>query len=290
MPAYFCLSGAVFSIELKKNKYPSVFDLIKCKARRLLLPLLFVWICWNIPIKMFSHYYERLKYPFIAALEQIPFPYCVYLWFIEALFFIFILDYYIEKISNIKTQSYIVFALFLIGIVFSRFYGSWNFLGNPFEYLIWFWLGHYIDRFIRKLHNKIKIKRKAWLCIEFAIFLATFLLARPIPHGYFILNITILPFIGTIWVWDFSGFLADKFCNKKSAFLKISSYTYGIYLWAEPLNYIVLFVFYSVFGVRAFLSAAGSFEIWITRIVFSVFVALTITKILQQVKFPIKAY
>lgn len=63
MPAYFCLSGAVFSMELKKNRYSSVSKLIREKAKRLLIPLLFVWLVWNIPIKMLAGYYDGLAHP-----------------------------------------------------------------------------------------------------------------------------------------------------------------------------------------------------------------------------------
>ena len=44
MPTYFCLSGAVFSLELSRGKYPSLGPLAAAKARRLLMPLCFVWL------------------------------------------------------------------------------------------------------------------------------------------------------------------------------------------------------------------------------------------------------
>ena len=91
MPAYFCLSGAVFSMELKKNRYSSVSKLIREKAKRLLIPLLFVWLVWNIPIKMLAGYYDGLAHPLMMAVIQIIFPNAVYLWFLEALFFCFVI-------------------------------------------------------------------------------------------------------------------------------------------------------------------------------------------------------
>lgn len=105
MPAYFCLSGAVFSMELKKNRYSFVSKLIREKAKRLLIPLLFVWLVWNIPIKMLAGYYDGLAHPLMMAVIQIIFPNAVYLWFLEALFFCFVMDYVIEKhIKNVGQQ------------------------------------------------------------------------------------------------------------------------------------------------------------------------------------------
>lgn len=82
---------------IKKNRYSSVSKLIREKAKRLLIPLLFVWFVWNIPIKMLAGYYDGLAHPLMMAVIQIIFPNAVYLWFLEALFFCFIMDYVIEK-------------------------------------------------------------------------------------------------------------------------------------------------------------------------------------------------
>ena len=71
MPAYFCLSGVVFSMELKRNRYPSVWPLIVTKAKRLLAPMLFVWLVWNIPIKMLAGYYTGMNHPLLSAVMQI---------------------------------------------------------------------------------------------------------------------------------------------------------------------------------------------------------------------------
>ena len=63
MPAYFCLSGVVFSMELKRKRYPSVLYVYLLKAKRLLAPMLFVWLVWNIPIKMLAGYYAGMNHP-----------------------------------------------------------------------------------------------------------------------------------------------------------------------------------------------------------------------------------
>ncbi|WP_341483116.1 acyltransferase family protein [Lactococcus petauri] len=97
MPAYFCLSGVVFSMELKRKRYPSVWTLIVMKAKRLLAPMLFVWLVWNIPIKMLAGYYAGMNHPLLSAVMQIAFPNAVYLWFLEALFCCFVMDYIIIK-------------------------------------------------------------------------------------------------------------------------------------------------------------------------------------------------
>ena len=81
MPAYFCLSGVVFSMELKRKRYPSVWTLIVTKAKRLLAPMLFVWLVWNIPIKMLAGYYAGMNHPLLSAVMQIAFPNAVYLWY-----------------------------------------------------------------------------------------------------------------------------------------------------------------------------------------------------------------
>ena len=117
MPAYFCLSGVIFSMELKRNRYSSVWKLIVTKAKRLLAPMLFVWLIWNIPIKMLTGYYMGMNHPLLSAMMQIAFPNAVYLWFLEALFCCFVMDYIITKyIKNFRVQFLIVGIMALIGL------------------------------------------------------------------------------------------------------------------------------------------------------------------------------
>lgn len=87
MPVFIALSGSLFAIG--KTLKASAF-IIK-KAKRLLIPFFVVWLCWNMPIKYLTGYYNGVSIG--RAFEQMIFPSSVYLWYLECLFCVFILAY-----------------------------------------------------------------------------------------------------------------------------------------------------------------------------------------------------
>ena len=298
MPAYFCLSGVIFSIEMKKTRYSSLQELAVAKAKRLLLPMLFVWVVWNIPIKMLSGYYSGLTHPLAEAVLQIVFPNAVYLWFLEALFFCFIMDYVLVKmVRKCSNQFIIVGLLGLIGLLFYKYIRQITPLGNPIKWLVWFWLGHYIDSVRDNLNGLLKkyfnISANAILAIETTIFIVTYFMSFRVLKTQWIINNTILSFVGIIWVWELSEAIYRLFGHSKKfkkQMLQLSAVTYGVYLWAEPLNYLVLAVTVDLFGIAVFGKESGAVMIYGVRAIGSVLIAILITKLLKKLKFPIKAY
>ena len=296
MPAYFCLSGVVFSMELKRNRYPSVWMLIVTKAKRLLAPMLFVWLVWNIPIKMLAGYYTGMNHPLLSAVMQMAFPNAVYLWFLEALFCCFVMDYIIIKhIRNQRVQFLIVGVMALIGLYFYKYTRQIVPLGNPFKWLIWFWLGHSIDNIRKRLSQILKKyceSEKIGLIFETVLFVLLYALSFRVLKVQWILTNTILSFVGVIWIWEFAEFINPILRNKWSdkQILNCSADTYGIYLWAEPLNYAALAFAMWKFGISVFGIEVGAAVIYFVRIFGSLIIAMGITKGLRKIKFPIRAY
>ena len=296
MPAYFCLSGTVFSMELKKNRYSSASKLIREKTKRLLIPLLFVWLVWNIPIKMLAGYYDGLAHPLMMSVIQIIFPNAVYLWFLEALFFCFVMDYVMEKhIKNIVQQFIIVGTLALIGLGFYKYARQIVPLGNPFRWLIWFWIGHFIDDILNELNKVLKTygfkSEKQLFVAETLVFVLLYNISSFTASIRWILINTVVPFVGIIWIWEFARII-DSALKKEhhKKLLAFSQNTYGIYLWAEPLNYLVLSCVMNLFGISVFGTEIGSALIYIVRVVGTVAISILITNVLRKIRCPIKAY
>ena len=296
MPAYFCLSGAVFSMELKKNRYSSVSKLIREKAKRLLIPLLFVWLVWNIPIKMLAGYYDGLAHPLMMAVIQIIFPNAVYLWFLEALFFCFVMDYLIEKhIKNVGQQFMLVGTLALMGLGFYKYARQIVPFGNPFRWLIWFWIGHFIDDILNELSKTSEnhgFRSKKWAFVaETFLFALLYEISFCTASVRWILINTVIPFVGIIWIWTFARIIESALKEEHhKKLLAISQNTYGVYLWAEPLNYLVLSCAMKWFGISVFGTEMGAALIYIVRVVGTVAISVLITNVLRKIRCPIKAY
>ena len=63
-----------------------------------------------------------------------------------------------------------------------------------------------------------------------------------------------------------------------------SSYSFGIYLYAEPLNYWLLHEFYSQVGIAFFGTEIGAAAIYLSRVVVTPVIAVGITWILKKLK------
>lgn len=287
MPAYFCLSGAVFALELRRGKYPSLGRLAAAKARRLLAPLCFVWLAWNIPLKWVSGYYAGQAHPLGAALVQIFFPEGVYLWFLEALFLVFLLDHLlVTRIQSTARQFGLAALAFLAGLVFWRYFRPWTPAGNPFKYLFWFWLGRWMDPVTRRLRRRFG---RGLLHLETVLFFGAWAVVERLPWGGWLLEVSLLPLLGTLWVWELAARLARGPGAGERA-RRWAGYTFGLYLWADPVNYLVLYGAWQLGGPAFFGSEAGAAVLYGLRVAGSALVAVGITALLRKYKFPLQIY
>ena len=62
----------------------------------------------------------------------------------------------------------------------------------------------------------------------------------------------------------------------------MSDYGMGIYLYAEPLNYLFLFLFYHYLGIEYFGSEFGAAVIYFSRIIITPIIAMGITWVLKR--------
>ena len=70
--------------------------------------------------------------------------------------------------------------------------------------------------------------------------------------------------------------------NNSDAVEKISSYGMGIYLYAEPLNYLLLYLFYTWFGIEVFGNELGAAALWFLRVALTSAIAVLITRLLKR--------
>ena len=287
MPAFVAISGILFQSQMEKNRFKSLGQLLRNKTQRLILPFLFVWLVWNIPIKAFAGYYSGISFPYV--LLQILRPNNVYLWYLETLFFDFLIAYAIcYKFKTLKQQALIVFPLWGIGIILIQYTVLDAFVGYPFKFLLWFWMG-------MNLNNALfsKLNRRDILLILCLLFVAFFMVSMLISYVARIINNTILPMLGILITYIVCKKVAQRFSGSerwKAQLLKFSGCSFGIYLWAEPLNYAILYIFQKNFGVEYFGLEGGAALVWALRVFITPLIAILITKLLRKTNFFIKAY
>ena len=95
-----------------------------------------------------------------------------------------------------------------------------------------------------------------------------------------------MPFVGIIWIWTFARIIESALKEEHhKKLLAISQNTYGVYLWAEPLNYLVLSCVMKWFGISVFGTEMGAALIYIVRVVGTVVISVLITNVLPTVGF-----
>lgn len=278
MPAFMALSGTIYSLLRKRGKYKEFGPYLRSKCLRLVLPLFTVWLLYNFPIKFFTGYYEEAAW--YMVLLQILCPSNVYLWFLESLFIIHILIWILDRIQDKRAENVAIILLWLIGIVLFRKLGRYHVLGDPLYYLFWFYVGIHIEN-IRIWLEKRSILKKSTIVILVLgdlIFFAVYEICKNkfVEAG---LRFLVLPLLMIVILYTVINH--HEIRNHKIVQC-LSIYGMGIYLYAEPLNYLLLYLFFTWFGVHVFGSEVGTVVLWLLRIFLTSFIAVGITWVLKK--------
>lgn len=290
MPAFMVLSGALYRRNYRR--YNTFKDLLKNKLRNLLFPYLIVWVCWNIPIKCLTGYYKDI--PVWKWLVQIVIPYNVYLWFLLSLFIVFVLTYVLGRLKIVAFSLYAIIVLvsFVISLVCQRLIGMYMPLGNPLKYLLWFEIGGLLEE-EKNRHSGIENSsyQKIVMLGSALIFVIAYHISQNVSHFGWVIRDTVCPMMGILFLWVIANYIAMGLKEKsKRKLLTISSYSMGLFLYAEPINYVVLYFVRKTCGIEYFGTNMGTVTIFITRIILSVLVSILIIKVLRKSKLRIRIY
>lgn len=272
MPAFIALSGSLFSLKKNINTRGTIIK----KTKRLLVPFIAVWIFWNLPVKYFSGYYHGVSIK--GMLLQLIFPSCVYLWYLECLFFVFVIASFVCKLET-KKQIVIVSFCWCIGVILYKGLDQYHVLGDPLYYLLWFYLGYRLENMIEWLKKHNIWKDSSILCL-FGLVCLSFIVDKivKIHFFHFLSSYIVCPFFMLIVL----NYIVRHIKINGRAIKSLSDYGMGIYLYAEPLNYLFLFWFYRFCGIEFFGSEFGAAIIYFSRIVITPIIAIGITWILKK--------
>lgn len=268
MPLFFFMSGGVFSycyFEKNKNKmYSVLFE----KAKKLLIPFVFIGIFYMLPIRYFVGLDEIFKMSVLKFLIGIK---TGHLWFLWALFNIFILMFILLKYDYRK----MILPVYILNIISLKI-PNYFMVANTLKFFLWFYIGFifYLEKKI--IYEKIKNqKSKINLLIKIIILLSLVTLAM-IKYEFFLnggalgklirYNLkNLIAFLLIIKYYLIFDIFSEKI-NEKS-FENLDKLGFGIYLLHEPLIYLMISKINSLnwnpyictaiyFGVSLFLSGA----------------------------------
>lgn len=140
MPLFFFASGCIFSYQLEVKRKPMTFaQLLRNKTKRLMIPFYAFALLMVYPTMVLLGFRDPVHYffdGFILAIDP------RHLWFVMALFLIFLLFFGLRKVCSrihlpIWTLSILALLIYIFPINIAYFQ-----IRNVEEYLIWFTLGY----------------------------------------------------------------------------------------------------------------------------------------------------
>lgn len=140
MPLFFFASGCIFSYQLEVKRKPMTFaQLLRNKTKRFMIPFYAFALLMVYPTMVLLGFRDPVHYffdGFILAIDP------RHLWFVMALFLIFLLFFGLRKVCNrihlpIWTLSILALLIYIFPINIAYFQ-----IRNVEEYLIWFTLGY----------------------------------------------------------------------------------------------------------------------------------------------------
>lgn len=284
MQCFMALSGALFFKSLhraNKGANGGLKELAMKKCRQLLVPFFGVSVLYSFPLKLISGYYAKsgnvLK-DFVIG--QIFLQGNTHLWFLEALFCAFIIVYLIEE----KWQGYerIKLAFLFCVHLFSTVMPI-SAIVYPMQYTFWFYLGYCFEPHRERVNQASGIGS---LSVSVALFVIIHIFMTAINLDA--LNIIVLApmaaVLGSYATYTIAFLLSKTTIPDWKLFRCCLKNAFGIYLYSDPWNYVLLASCFSLWGSAIFTDNALSMALYILRFTFTLGVSILINMLVQRIK------
>lgn len=230
MQLFFAISGFLFFFSTQKHSY---IDTVKNKSKRLLIPFFFVGLCWLIPVRLIAHY-PKYEGSYITGIKQFALSDWGHLWFLPVLFIIFIGLYHLLKRKTRLTEDMFFLTVCLFLALGSKFLPLFALLKLSLNWVFWFVLGFYMNKYGLKFPN-----RQAPLSI---ITLISVVLIIPfVAIGLKGIIGSVVGFIASLLI-VFALFL---YMSKRTSELMswLDKNSMGIFLFHSPIIYVLYYKF-----------------------------------------------
>ena len=286
MPTFMALGGALFFRSMAHGKYPTLGSLVADKAKRLLVPFLVVGVLYSFPLKLVTGYFSESENVVAdLILGQLLIQGNTHLWFLPAMFVNFLLCYILQRYVKIPWPV-VLSVLAVVSVL------VWDFqiylVAYPLRFTCWFYGGYQFER-CRRRWDKIAGVGTSVLGVVATALL--FLLVRSVMSKFWILAIPrvlchrlLLPAVAAIAMYMTCCGLARTRLVKGALFTRLSRDSFGIYLYSDPLNYVILLLASVLADGWLFRSGAGALVLCATRVGVTLVGALLVTELLRRCK------
>lgn len=290
MPLFIGLSGCLWA--RKDIQTLSFKDLVSNKFQHLIMPFFLTAIFLSIPFKLISGYWEgescdEIILDIISGQLLFLGNANSHLWFLQALFLIFIIAYCIEKFNFRRSKK-----IFLITILFISILGrytianGYNFrnVPNAMLYFFWFYVGFYFEKNRERINSFMRLNLNGWKTIIMLLIMQVILtyLNSKLPYSITYLTYYILAISGMFSTYVICYklmLIKDSFISK--GIKTISKDSYDLYLFSDPYNYLFIFIMGLLPNYEMVLSDnIFVLVVYLLRFLFSTFGAILIIKVI----------
>lgn len=286
MPVFMALGGALFFRNMERGKFPTLVSLVKNKTKRLLIPFVVVATFYVFPVKLLCGYYENSENVlFDFFVGQILNQGNIHLWYLPTMFADFLICYVLEKYIKIPPWGKLA-VLGAISVV------MWNYPVNMVayvsRYMVWFYAGYCFEQ-VRPAFRWCE--RYAWGLSGCAITGITFLFTVGAINGTGVWSIVqtlclrlIIPAAAGISMYSLASATVQSKWVSGKLFTCLQRNTFGIYLYSDPINYVILMLAAAGNGPFFFGSVPGVMVMYFLRIVITLVWSILVSEVLRYCK------
>lgn len=222
-----------------------IFYVTKNKFKRLIIPMLYTAFLWSIPLKYCSGYWDSsdniISDIFIGQILMYG-NYNSHLWFLQALFWCFLMSWIIERITPSNHYSVrVILGLLVLCCIGIKMQQNGLYLLNitlAFQYLLWFYVGFYFESKRGNVNMLIaKFKNISVLLLSMSLFICSWTISLFVPSFIRPLFYFSNAILGMFTVYIVSYFLSKTKLAESKVISLISACSLGIYLFSDPINY-----------------------------------------------------
>ena len=242
--AFALISGYIFAYKVLRGGYSEYGLFLRNKAKRLLMPYVFVAFIWVTPISeyMFKWDIGYLAKKYLLAIDPSQ------LWFLWMLFGVFVIVWPMRKVLLEKPLTGWIIALgfYGIGLIGRRLIPNVFCIWTACQYVLFFFVGMRI-RAKEEKQERLIIEAVPWYCwiiVDLILFAVTMIVGRNSGTVWSLIAILlnlILHIVGAVMAWTSLQALANKVNWEDSKACKtLSSYSMPMYLFHQQIIYFTI--------------------------------------------------
>lgn len=285
MPVFMALGGALFYRSLQSGSIRSFRQLVVSKSKRLLIPFFVVSTLYSFPLKWATGYFDGTQ----SVLEdfvvgQLLVQGNTHLWYLPAMFFDFLICYGLER--HVKLPRWlIVTVLAMVSVL------AWDIpvqlVSYPLRHALWFYCGCCFERWRQGSDRTFTIPHGLAGCVALALVYMG--VGRIAPYGIrlvirFVCQKLLVPTVAGWALYALSCGIARTGLVKTGVYRCLSRNSFGIYLYSDPVNYLILYVAAATIGPFFFGDALGTMVLFGMRIVITLGCGIAVSELLRKCK------